>query len=329
LTANIYEGHNYLNQLFVSFSIIKTKEGDTMKNRTLFLPVLVISLLVLTACGGNQVQQQTKGVFLGGTQGISANFEAFGVAEGGIYSIFDTETFPIEVTVRNKGEYDLKASDVTVELAGIDKSEISNVPSWQLKNKGTIEKISELTPSGGEETISFGSDAKYLPVVTGAMERKLFANLDFNYQTYLIIPEVCLKEDLKDTRICNVKEKKNFFVSGAPITVTSVDEETAGQAIMALKIKIKNAGTGKVAKPNEDFTITDKLTYSMDDNAWECKSTGKVNEARLDKGEAEIICKLKQALSKGTLSTKQVKMTFDYKYRDMIQEKIQIKQSTK
>ena len=75
-----------------------------MKNRILFLPVLVISLLLLTACGGNQPQQQTKGVFLGGTQGLSANFEAFGVAENGVYSIFDTETFPLEVTIRNKGE---------------------------------------------------------------------------------------------------------------------------------------------------------------------------------------------------------------------------------
>ena len=81
--------------------------------------------------------------------------------------------------------------------------------------------------------------------MTGVVDREWFANVEYRYQTYLIVPEVCLKEDLTDQRVCNVKEAKTYFVSGAPLTVRSVEEDTAGKGIVALKIVVGNAGTGK------------------------------------------------------------------------------------
>ena len=180
---------------------------------------------------------------------------------------------------------------------------------------------------GGEETVSFASDAKYEQDVTGAIDREWFASLEYKYQTYLILPEVCLKEDITDERVCEVNKAKTFFVSGAPVTITSVEESTAGKGIMALRIKVKNVGGGEVAQLGEAFGIRDELSYSIDDPAWECKAGGKVNEARLDNGEAEIVCKLKAALAEGTLSTRQVGLTFDYRYRDLIQETLRIKES--
>ena len=145
----------------------------------------------------------------------------------------------------------------------------------------------------------------------------------------MIVPEVCLKEDLTDQRVCNVKEAKTYFVSGAPITIKAVEEDTAGKGIVALKIMVSNAGTGKVTKPVEELGVRNVLSYSLDDPAWECKSGGKVDEARLDEaGNAEIVCKLKETLPEGHISTKQVQLTLDYKYRDLIQEKMRIKQSS-
>ena len=88
-----------------------------------------------------------------------------------------------------------------------------------------------------------------------------------------------------------------------------------------------SAGVGKVTKQGEDFGVRDTIAYTLDDEAWECKSGGKVNEARLIDGTAEIVCKLKEALQEDALSTKQVKLTLQYKYRDIIQEKIRIKES--
>lgn len=291
-----------------------------------YLAPLILVALILTACAPEAAIPE-KRVFIGGSQGIVINFEPFGVEEEGLYTIFDTETFPIEVTLRNRGEYVLQPGEATVKLLGPSREEFTGIPSWELSNTDTIDKISELVPEGGEETLSFTSDAKYVGEVIGLMERTWLANVEYNYQTYLVVPEVCLKEDLTDPRVCEVKEAKTFHVSGAPITVNSVEESTAGKGIMALKIKINNVGGGKATKLGEDFGVREELTFSLDDPAWECKSGGRVDEARLVNGQAEIICKLKEPLAEGTLATKQVKLTLDYKYRDLIQEQLGIKES--
>lgn len=297
-------------------------------SRIFMIPTLVIAILFLTACKP-QEQATAKGAYLGGTQGLVASFEPFGVEESGVYSIFEEETFPLELTVQNKGEYAIQPGEVTVKLLGPSQEEFTGLKAWELSNNQPLEGISELVPGGGEETLSFASDAKYAKEVAGVVEREWFANLEYHYQTYLLIPEVCLKEDLTDTRVCNVKEAKTYFVSGAPITVKAVEEDTAGKGIIALKILVSNVGSSsaKVTKPGESFGVRNVLSFSLDDPAWECKSAGKVNEARLDEGQAEIVCKLKEPLAEGHVSTKQVKLTLDYKYRDLISEKLRIKQS--
>ena len=297
--------------------------------RKLIIPTLVIALLLLTACQ-NQQQPIAKGAYLGGTQGVLAQFEAFGVEENGIYSIFAEESFPLELTLRNKGEYKIQPDEISVKLLGPSQSEFTGLKDWELKNKQPLEGISDLVPQGGEETMSFASDAKYAKEVAGLVEREWFANLEYHYQTYVLVPEVCLKEDFTDQRVCTVKQPKTYFVSGAPITVKAVEEDTAGKGIVALKILVANVGaaTAKVTKPGDEFGVRNVLSYSIDDPDWECKSAGKVNEARLDDGQAEIVCKLKQPLVEGHVSTKQLKLTLDYKYRELISEKLRVKQSS-
>ena len=295
--------------------------------RTIIIAFLILSLL-LVACKSNNQQQQVGNVFRGGSQGVLANFESFGVLEGGTQAIFDSEAFPIEVTVQNKGEYEIQPNDIQVELLGPSVEEFQGIPSRTLPNQDILEKVTDLNPEGGEETISFATDAKFNGDVTNFLDRDWFANIEYNYQTSLVIPQVCLKEDLTDDRICQVAEPKQFFVSGAPITVTTVNQDTAGKGIMALKIKIKNSGTGKVTKVGSDFDDNrEELTYSIDDDAWECKSGGKVNEARLYNGEAELLCKLKNPLDQDTLATKQLRLTFDYRYRELVKQGLRIKES--
>lgn len=299
-----------------------------MKQQWSLLAILILAL-GLTACSGQQ-QTQNKKAYLGGTNGLTANFEAFGVEEDGIFSIFDTESFPIELTLKNKGEYDVKPREVTVRLLGPAPNEFSGMASRELQNQQPIEKISELSPNGGEDTITFGTEVKYQSPIPGVIDREWFANIEYKYQTYALIPEVCLKEDLTDQRICEVKQAKEFFVSGAPVTVTKVEEDTAGRGIMALKFTVKNVGGGDVTKPGAEFgSHKQELSYSLDDTAWECKSAGRINEARLVEGQAEIVCKLKQPLERNDLFTKQVKLTLNYAYRSIIQEKLRIKESAR
>ena len=295
--------------------------------KKIILLVLLSAMLLLVGCGETE-QQVTTGVFVGGTQGITVQFEPFGVEEDGTYSIYDEETFPIEITLNNKGEYELQKGDVSVELKG-PSLDFSGIPALTKTNEGIVDMVSELIPTGGEETITFSTDAKYSQTVNNFIDREWFANFEYKYKTYLIIPEVCLKEDLKDDRVCEVEGTKTFFVSGAPISISAVEESTAGKGVMALKITVNNVGGGEVTKLGEDFGVQEKIAYSIDSTEWECKQGGKLNEARLIDGTASIICKLKNALPEGTLATKQIQLTFDYKYRDIIQEKLRIKESAK
>src|SRR3989344_5359233 len=177
--------------------------------KKIIIPVLIVALLLLSAC---QQQQKAvvKGAYVGGTEGLVAQFEPFGVEENGVYSIFDQETFPLELTLHNKGEYQLKPEEVSIKLLGPSQEEFSGIKNWELKNKQPLDAISDLVPNGGEETLNFASEAKYAKEAVGLTEREWYANIEYHYQTYLLIPEVCLKEDLTDTRVCNVKEAKTF-----------------------------------------------------------------------------------------------------------------------
>ncbi len=289
--------------------------------------LVIVSIFLLVGCQGGQQQQQAKGAFLGGTQGVITQFEPLGVEEEGIFTIFETEAFPLEVTIHNKGEYQIQPRDVKIVLHGPAKSEIQGISAWELFNQNAIEKIGELVPEGGEETITFAQDAKFTTKIKGVIDRNWFANIEFHYKTQVIIPEVCLKEDLTDKRVCEVGGAKTFFVSGAPITVSAVEETTAGKGIVAVKLAVRNAGTGKVTTLTQDFGTRDTIAYSIDDPMWECKSGGRIGEARLINGAAEILCKLKDALPEKTLSTKQLSLTLDYRYRDIIQETLRIKES--
>ncbi len=299
-----------------------------MKYPKLLITAIILSLFVVVGCTTEETTTSTDGAFIGGTQGVVAQFEPFGVEEDGMYTIFDSETFPIEVTLTNKGESDIAVQDVTVRLIGPAAEEVEAIESRTLQNQGTLEGISELVPDGEEETVTFASDAKYVNVVNGAIDREWFGEIVYNYKTFLIIPEVCLKEDLTDDRICVVQEAKDFFVSGAPVTVKAVNQDTAGKGIMALKIGVSNDGTGKVAKLGEEFGVRSQFSYGIDDPAWECKSSGKVNEGRFIDGKAEIVCKLIEPLAEDSLGTKQVQLTLEYQYRDLISEKLRIKESS-
>jgi hypothetical protein len=91
----------------------------SVKIKKIVVTGLLLSILfVLSACQPKEDPTQSKGAFIGGTQGVMAKFELFGVVEDGVDSIFNTETFPLEVTLQNKGEYEIQPSDITVTLLG-------------------------------------------------------------------------------------------------------------------------------------------------------------------------------------------------------------------
>lgn len=298
--------------------------------KNFILVFALISLLFLVGC---TEEQQVIGdePYIGGEKGLIAEFEPMGIEESGVYILYQDETFPIDILVKNKGEEDVKIADLVIELYGIPLSDFSGVANPILANSEKIEKISELNPEGGETIIEFGDDVKYTQDMAGGFyDANVFAGLIYRYKTYVSIPKVCFKEDFRDTQVCDVDESKKVYSSGAPIQVKSAREMPAGSGVIALEFNVENVGGGEATSPGDDFPlrydqIAYKITPASEEGKWSCTSAGKEGIARLSDGSAVIRCKLNDALPEGTKYTKQIGLELSYNYKEIIQETVRIK----
>jgi len=291
---------------------------------------LILSFVLLIGCEEDS-SPAGPSPYIGGSQGLIVEFEPMGVEEGGLYTIFEDESFPIQLLVKNKGEYDLKAGEATVNIYGIQLQEYSGVSSGVLSNTAKIEKVSELNDEGGEEIINFGQEAKYNREVPGTFyDVNVFASFTYKYETYASVQKVCFKENLRDDRVCDIEETKKLYSSGGPIQVESVRERPAGAGLIQLEFEVENNGGGKSTIPGQEFsTQYNQIAYVLEPAAerdkWTCTSSGRENQARLVDGKGTIKCRLRIPLEDEVLYTKQIGLTLSYQYRDIIQETVRIK----
>ncbi len=303
--------------------------------KSIIITVLIASMLLIVGCGSDDEPAKTStpgSAFIGGTVGITAEFEPLSVEEEGVFTIFDTEDFPLEVLLRNKGEEDVGPNNISLRLLGPAQDDFEHITSWTINNSDDVEKVSEFNPEGGEEIVTFTPDqnAMFIGDVTGFVDINWNVEYAYNYKTHVIINDVCFKGDPTEDKICETDETKSFSVSAAPIQVGLVEQDTAGRGVMVLRVTVNNAGSGNSAIPGEEFDHRfAKIAYQVDDpETWECKSGGREGEARMSaESKATIVCRLKEALAEEDLYTKNVKLTLDYTYKELVQEKLRIKES--
>jgi len=292
---------------------------------------MVMVLIFLAACSGETADQAQSGdIFIGGSNGLDISFEALGTQEDGVYTIYDTEDFYLDLRLQNKGEHTLEPGDVRLELLGVSQNDFSGVSSWSQSTSDQIEKINEFNPNGGEESVSFTpTGATYTRDVIGYTELNFNVNYDYDYQTMLVISDVCFKGDITDDRVCEVTGVRDYSVSGAPVQVTGVSQETAGKGVIVLKISVANSGGGEVTIVGNEFDRNrQQLSYSLEsDKGFNCKSGGREGTARLIDGKADIYCTLETPLSESDLYVQGVNLNLDYSYKELISEKLRIKQS--
>lgn len=290
--------------------------------------ILILAALMLAGCEGGENQQSTTSPYLGGSQGLIATFESMGAVENGAAIVFDDETFPVEVTLKNKGEDDVAAGSVKLKIKGISPNDFDGL-TFEKVNSNPMEKASESSPNGGEETVDFG-DAKYKQDLSGTfIPLTLMVTYSYPYKTHVSVPKVCFKEDLKDEGVCDIEGVKEAYSSGAPIRVASVKEMRQGAGIIKLEYSIENAGGGEATKHGAEFdTRYSQISFALDASAqpekWECSGN---NEAKLTDGKAIIWCKLKAPMEEGALYTKPIDLTISYDYRSSVWQDIKIKSS--
>jgi hypothetical protein len=314
---------------------IKYQRGAKMNKRHM-LVIFIITLMFVIGCKekGTEGVKTPESPYIGGSKGLVANFEQMGIIDeqSKIQEIFENESFPIEITLKNKGEDEIEIGDVRIKLLGINTNDFSGIDSDELTNQEAIEKISESNPDGGELSLDFTSgdeDAIYnIPLIGGSHDINLFASIIYNYKTYAAVPEVCLNTKPADTSICKVDEVKDVFSSGAPIQVKSAEEKRAGSGKFAIEFIIENVGNGDVTKPGEEFDIRfNQLSYSVTNpDKWECKSGGRENEARLKSdGQATILCRTTQTYPEDTQIIERLDLILDYDYKELIHQQLRVR----
>ncbi len=308
------------------------------KGGIFFLGSLFLMSILLVACTPANQQKEAapaSSPFKGGQKGVIGEFREFGVqGKADIEEIFTSESFPIEIVLKNKGESNVQPGDVKVSLSGINVADFSGIPSRQISNNDKIERVSESNDQGGEEVIDFtpgDANAKYTPTIIGNnVDITVVGNIVFFYKTFATVPKVCFKGDLKDTSFCQVDEGKTVFSSSAPIQVKKVIERPSGTGLVTLEFQIENGGQGKVTKHGTDFDVRFQvLEFEISDtDKWDCNGRGKSGELRLDNdGKGAIVCRLKDSakLAKDDLFVKEVGMTLKYDYKDTIVKQLRIK----
>lgn len=302
--------------------------------------ILLVLVLFIAGCAEEQVGPEVgSSPYIGGTKGVIAAFEQMGVYndESSMEEVYEGEKFPIEITLKNKGEHDVDVGEATVSLAGINLADFTGIDDGDAApndgitaNTFLIEKISEYNEEGGEITFDFTSgadDAEYIVPLTGySYDISVFAIVDYSYKTYVAVPKVCFKGDPVDKTVCEIDDVKEVYSSGAPIQVVKAEEKKAGVGKIAVEFSIENVGTGRVTKPGTPYDSRyDQLSYTVSDPAeWECKSAGKLNEVRFSDGKATIICKLINPLDKSDLYTKELDLTLEYDYKEIMHKQLRI-----
>lgn len=296
-----------------------------------YFVALVLSLIVLIGCTpGEGDVTVPESPYEGGSQGLVVEIQDLGVynEKANTQEVFEGEPIPLEVTLKNKGEYEVQADEAKVELLGIFPADFSNLSATELANTESIEKVSEYNKDGGEVTIAFHTDngVVYTPDLGDASSRDLsfFARATYRYKTLASVPKVCFKSDLQDKTVCDVDEVKDVFSSGAPIQVTKAEEKRAGAGAIAVEFDVENVAGAESAVPEDVFDSRyNQFKFTADDAIWTCTSRGSTDSGRFDSnGKAKIRCKAD--VPDGALYTRQLGLTLEYDYRQIGHKQVRV-----
>jgi len=225
-----------------------------------FLIVALFAILVaFSGCSSKtkETQTATQTAFVGGTQGLAISL----LPGQPPAQIFSGQEFTIAIQVDNKGEGTTSVSPVTVQdgapvstygvisLAGIDYTRfgIANTTQYIIAPLDPIKKIGTSTVPGGQTQVIF--EAKSAPNITGASASfPLQVSILYTYASKSAA-SVCLSENIYQQTtagpsVCKVAGSKTVSAQGAPVKVSTVDENPAGTNKVGFSIKVKNFGKG-------------------------------------------------------------------------------------
>lgn len=309
--------------------------GVLMRNYLLFLALILI--IIISGCQPTNDGTKT-GTFIGGAEGVSIEF--LNLAPPGEFS--QDDNVRLKVLLTNKGETKVQTGNAKVRIFGITVENFGLTDDYK-STLGPLEGEGEFTAEGGEQEIDFGQ-IRYTPDIINQETFTLRARLCYPYQT-IAKTDVCVQSLItqeSEGEVCSLDDEKivEGSVSGAPVQVTSITEQTRGNDQVRFDIKIENQGLGEV------FSIEDKCE-DLDDDFIRFDSKEKIKVKIRSPVDVKCGFRTGEPSSEGVITLDEggvatlscwkdveepvvdkLDIQLDYLYRDQVTKDIKIFQST-
>jgi hypothetical protein len=289
--------------------------------KKVFFLVFVVTLLI-SGCSPDEVIDE--GPFVGGTSGVSLSF-----VEGAPVSEFSViEGVPVQIMLKNNGEYDLLADSVEVALYGLSMSDYGLNSNYSVVEGGMIGIKKDFIEEGAEILVNKGI-MKYLGSVTTSLDINLKAKVCYPYSAEARISACALSRNIISAggeSVCEISGEKysSTRVSASPVQITSFTEALSGSNEVMFRIEIENKGFGNVFVDTAECSSLDgttldkdKIHYRIEQEDVVCTSFDGIesNEGylKLTDGKKTLICKM--PVEDGSSGyTKELAIYLDFKY---------------
>lgn len=300
--------------------------------------LLIIGLFVLVGCEQDVALPSGKETpFVGGTTGLLIDLlddsPPAEVTDGGNYP------FDVVVKLENAGETLVVKDDVIVEISGIDPGEFGLADEDLVKNPDedleATRKSSEGSKVKGTLTYVTFSGFNYGGSLSGNSAFIFRADVCYKYGT-IANANLCILKDLIDVdknALCKANERKTVHNSGAPVQVTSFEENVRGTDKIAFTFDIEHRGNGRIYKKDTQCsgdlrTDEDKVWVSVDSGLEDLKCTGLSEtdtEGYINLYDSKRTITCTQDIDPPSDREKIVRIDLEYDYEEDTQTKVIVK----
>ena len=318
-----------------------------MKKITIIIAILMLSLLLLTACNVGKKKTSTTG-FVGGSDGINAEITIESISGGN--RVFDAgvDPFKIDITLQNEGEFNVEEGKVLITLDGISFVAFSITQPTKLNALPLLGLRKEATGVTEASQTIVQYDANYKPDEDADRLVNLAANFCYEYETISRVTDLCLKKRVtgpsSDTA-CKIDEEKLVENSGAPFKVTTVSERPAGEQKVNVFLAAENVGQGTLYRPaflskgecvsndedkNKMYVKVELLDYlEQSSSIVSCSGLeGNKGEVTVIQDKIQLSCGIDtSSLTQESAFETPLRVTFSYVYKDAVSTTLTLKSS--
>jgi hypothetical protein len=262
------------------------------KNKKIIFIIAILSLLVISGCesgglfgGGRGGKRPITDVDIRkGIDGLDMEF----ASNAPPVSVFEESPFPIAVELRNKGAFDIKATEIMyndeddnevtdtidgVIVFGFERAYADVKTAGEERQEFEIDGKSIINPDGDVDFKTVDAQTKKIGAQSETHSSTILATACYPYNT-TFGSSVCVDPDIygmrKEKKACDIKELNFGDGQGAPVAVTKIEtrmlpEEDGSVVNPHFLIFIENMGNGEVidlskvekACTNEPLDYTD------------------------------------------------------------------------